>query len=159
MAWLYINNMPLYHVLAGVEFVFLFFFYRGLMKRLPLVILFLVTGFNIYDSLFVEDIHVFNSVGWSVNTFVLMIIGLVCLYHLYRHAEDYSTMQPQHSIFIIQCGLLIYFAGSLFTYLLGWYILSQDAIGFFHNGWLIQCVANIIRNLIVSYGIWSARLH
>lgn len=156
MAWLYLNNMPLYHLLAWIEFIFLFFFYRGLMTGLPLAILFLVIGFNIYDSLFLEDIHAFNSIGWSVNTFVLMIIGLVCLYQLYRDAEDYSAM---HSIFIIHCGLLIYFAGSLFTYLLGWYILSQDAVGFFHNGWLIQCAANILRNFIVSYGIWSARLH
>lgn len=80
-----------------------------------------------------------------------MFVAFLYLYKLYASIEDVAI--ESHSGFIINAGFLIYFAGSLFTYLLGWYILSQKPQGFFANGWIIQSLANIVKNVIVLYGI------
>lgn len=152
------NNMPVYHLLAIVEFTFLFLLFRQFLGHgLPWIVLAVVAGFDVIDSILIESIWTFNSTGWSVNILILMVIGLMFLYHLYTRSDNYSQMLTNQSIFVIHSGLMIYFGGSLFTYLLGWYILSHEAVGFFHNGWLIQCIANILKNIIVAYGIWLGR--
>ena len=150
--------MPLYHVLAILEFIFLFFFYRSIFNfTLPLALGVAIVGINIYNSLFIQCYLEFNSIAWSINTIFLMAFGLLYLYQLYRESESSLPILTRHSLFIINSGFLLYFAGSLFTYLLGANILSKEAIGFFHNGWIIQCFANIIRNTLVGYGLWIAR--
>jgi hypothetical protein len=80
-----------------------------------------------------------------------MVMAFIYLYALYFKAEDVAI--ESHSGFIINTGFLIYFAGSLFTYLLGWYILSRTPSGLFANGWIIQSISNICKNAIITYGI------
>ncbi|PKK37413.1 hypothetical protein BWI96_05965 [Siphonobacter sp. SORGH_AS_0500] len=148
------NTHPFYHVLALFEFSCLFLFYAGQLQWsrwqtfLPLVsILLLDVGF----SLFLQNIFTFNSYAWSINTLILLIVSIRYLYYLYEKVEDVPLEEVEG--FIINSGFLIYFAGSLFTYLLGFNILSGQATGWFGNGWLFQSVANLIKNLVISYGL------
>jgi hypothetical protein len=118
------------------------------------VLLFLLNAVN---SIFIQSIFTFNSWAWSMNMVVLMIIGITYLFKLYNNENDDSPLELRPN-FIITAGWLIYASGSLFTYLLGIPILSGKAAGFFHNAWTFQCVSNLFKNVLISYGLWRARL-
>lgn len=148
------NTLSFYHILAVFEFTALLFYYKQttpLSSRSAFLILLPVIIFNIVNSIFFQKMNEFNSYAWGVNTFVLMVMAFLYLYTLYLRIEDVAI--ETHSGFIINAGFLVYFGGSLFTYLLGWYILSQEPSGLFANGWIIQAIANICKNCIVTYGI------
>jgi hypothetical protein len=153
-----IHNMPLYHLLAVTEIVLVYCFYSKLMFNkvyvLGAVLLFLLNAVN---SIFIQSIFTFNSWAWSMNMVVLMIIGITYLFKLYNNENDDSPLELRPN-FIITAGWLIYASGSLFTYLLGIPILSGKAAGFFHNAWTFQCVSNLFKNVLISYGLWRARL-
>ncbi|HLZ16856.1 MAG TPA: hypothetical protein VKQ08_07440 [Cyclobacteriaceae bacterium] len=151
------NNMVLFHVLAVVEVVLLYLFYdRIIFNRPPnwyLVALLILV--NLLNSLFNENIFQFNSIGWSINIIILLSLGLKYFHKIYQGLE--TTQFERSPLFIINTGLLVYFTGSLFTYILGSKILSKDSQDFFNNAWVIQSFSNISKNLIVGYGLWLAK--
>lgn len=152
------NTLPYYHLLALTEFVLLYLYYIGQIGKSTYIanlVLVLVVLFNIYNTLFLQNLYQFNSYAWTVNTIVLIIMGFVYLVHLYSKEDVVNIVSYPH--FIINAGLLIYLAGSLFTYMLGWYILSQKPEGFFANGWIIQSISTILKNIIIAFGLWTAR--
>jgi len=153
-----IHNMPLYHLLAVTEVVIVYCFYSRMMFNKVYVwgavFLFFL---NFYNSLFVQHLSAFNSISWAEDMIVLLIMGIVYLFRLYNDESNYTPLEERPD-FIINAGFLIYAGGSLFTYLMGTSILSGKASGFFHNAWFFMCVANIIKNILISYGLWRARL-
>lgn len=157
MAELHINNMIVYHALACLEICFLYIFYNKILfnKLYPSGLIILIV-FNITNSLFVEPLTQFNSIGWTINSTVLIGLGLSYLYILYN--SEVMVSLKKNPDFIITAGWLVYAAGSLFTYLLSTEIFSQPALGFFHNAWIFQCIANLFKNIVVSYGLWLVRL-
>jgi len=156
-AKLHVNNMLLFHFLTVYEFVLVYIFYcRIIFNRGPSVyFIALIIVINVANSVFNENVQQFNSMAWTLNTLILLCFGLKYLYKLYQELE--TTQLEQNPLFIINAGFLIYFSGSLFTYIFGWKILSAEARGFFHNAWVIQSFSNIIKNVIISYGLWLAR--
>jgi len=102
-----------------------------------------------------EDLHQFNSLSWTFTILFLLCMGLLYLRKLYQDLENIKL--DKHPLFIINAGLLIYFAGSLFTNIFGAKILSQEAKDFFHKAWINQSFSNLVKNLIVGYGLWLAR--
>jgi hypothetical protein len=154
-----INNMPAFHLLAIVEVCFLFTFYNQVSFRSPryATVLISLILLNLLNSIVIQGPFQFNSYAWSFNTLFLLLCGLLYLYNLYQGIENIKL--ERNPTFAINAGLMIYFSGSLFTYVLGWDILSGDPKGFFHNAWIIQCISNISKNIIVSYGIWLARFN
>lgn len=149
--------MPVYHALAAIELTFLFIFYDRRMYRNHSQIrwLWLLLALNVVDTLFLEGIYSFNSLSWSVNTCVLLVLGLLYYYYLYQRAEEIAI--EKYPDFYITAGFLIYAAGSLFTYLLAWKFLSRPVPSFFQIGWIIHSVANIIKNIAVAYGLWLVK--
>ena len=153
----FINNMPAFHFLAAIEIIMLFCFYSLLTfgkVSYPGIILLLIL--NAVNTLFIQDIFTFNSLAWTINMMVLIGMGLLYLFRLYKNEDDYTPLERRPD-FIITSGWLIYASGSLFTYLLGTSILSGEPQGFFHNAWIIQCIANLSKNIILSYGLWLLR--
>lgn len=152
-----IFNMPAYHLLAAVEVILLYEFYARITyskgpRRWVTVLLVILFLFN---SVFIEPLEQFNSFAWTFGILFLLCLGLSYLYKLYDDLENIHL--PTHPLFVINTGFLIYFAGSLFTYILGSRILSEEAKGFFQNGWVIQSVSTIVKNTIAGYGLWLAR--
>jgi len=153
-----INNMHAYHLLALVELICLFLLYLRLLQRKEnywYVVLSLLAGFMIVDTLVNQKLNQFNNMAWGMNVSILIFFGLWYYYRLYESAEQIYI--EQFPMFFINAGFLIYASGSFFTYLFGWKILSKDAIGLFHNAWLIQSIANLIKNLVIAYGLWRTR--
>jgi hypothetical protein len=156
-AELHIHNMPAFHFLALLEVLFLYTFYNRITFQTGpsiFVIIILVVA-SILDSFFIESIYQFNSIGWTFSIFFLLCLSLRYLYKLYQDLENIQL--ERNPLFIINTGFLVYFTGSLFTYIFGWEILSQEAKGLFHNAWIIQSFSNIFKNILISYGLWLAR--
>ncbi len=153
----YIRNMPVFHLLAAVEIVFVFCFYSELMfKRIYLWVAVALLLMNVVNTIFIQDVFTFNSIAWTLDMMILITIGMLYLFQLYKQDEDYTPLEKRPD-FIITAGWLIYASGSLFTYLMGTSILSGRAEGFFHNAWIFQCVSNLAKNAIISYGLWKVR--
>lgn len=152
-----INNMPLYHLMAVSEIVILYCFYSRMMfNKIYVWVAVAFLLLNVFNTLFVQNIHAFNSYSWAENMILLIIIGVSYLFSLYMDETNYTPLEERPE-FIITAGMLIYAAGSLFTYLMGTAILSGKAAGFFHNAWIFICVTNLLKNILISYGLWRAR--
>ncbi|MDJ1483948.1 hypothetical protein QNI16_25860 [Cytophagaceae bacterium YF14B1] len=149
--------MPVYHLLAFIELVFLPFFYYKLLSAKPIYLygLGVLILFNFLHTLLTGDLYKFNQVAWSINALVFIILGFVYYYQLYEQSEP--ILVEKHPMFFINAGILVYASGSFFTYLLGWEILSKEASGIFHNAWIIQSFSNVAKNIIIAYGLWLSR--
>ena len=153
-AVMHIHNLPAYHVLAFLEIIFVYSFYRLLStKKLDFVG---ISGlFVLYlANTGIQNINnTFNSNTWTLTVLLIMLIGLTHFYRIYRNEEDTTPLEKRPD-FIMTTGWLIYASGSLFTYLMGTDILSGTADGFFKNAWIFECISNIIKNILICYGFW-----
>jgi len=110
---------------------------------------------NLMNSLFLQTIDKFNSNAWSINTIVLIGVALYYLFELFSQQE---TLEFEKSpTIIIISGLLIYFSGSLFLYIVSSKVLSKEAQGFFFNAWLIRSGSDIIKSIFLTLGLWMAK--
>lgn len=151
-----IKNLFLFHFLAIWEVVMVFCYLDFLCrKKVNVPVVLLLIAVNVLNSAFIEPLSVFNSVAWSFNTFFLLCVGLLYYHKMYKAIDTVSIEINPH--FIIVSGFMIYFSGSLFTYVLSWKILSLYPNGFFANAWMIQSCANLSKNFIVSYGLWRSK--
>jgi len=150
------NTMPFYHLLAPAEFILLFMYYKvamGLSWR-PFLTLsaVIVITFNVVNTLFFESLLQFNAYSWSVNTLGLMVLSFAYLYQLFDRAEEISLRR--HTGFLVNAGLLLYFGGTLFTYILGWKILSSQDNSLFANGWIIQGIVSFFKNVVIAFAVF-----
>jgi hypothetical protein len=152
-----IYNMPAFHILACLEISMLFCFYSFLTyQRINFWGVGVLLLINVFNTLYLQPVTAFNSIAWTINMMVLIVMGLAYLFRLYKNEDDYTPLEKRPD-FIITTGFLIYASGSLFTYLMGTEILSGKPEGFFNNAWIFQSVSNICKNAIVSYGLWLTR--
>ncbi len=153
-----INSLFIYHLLALVEFTFLFAFLTQFTtyKQIKVLTMLIVWTINIVASTRPDALQQFNSMPWTINTLILICACFYSLYGLYTHSyKSWHEVRPQ---FTVVSGLLIYLTGSLFTYILGWQILSKVLQGFFANGWIINSISNLIKDFTVAAGLFLLRL-
>lgn len=152
-AELYIHNMPAYHLLAAVEIVSVYCFYNLLvLKKVFYQGVVALLAIQVVNSVFFQDIWAFNSIAWTINMMLIIMMGLIFFYKIYKEEDGGKLSLESRPDFIITCGWLMYAAGSLFTYLMGTEILSGNPEGFFKNAWVFQSFSNILKNGIISYG-------
>ncbi len=148
------NNLPAYHLLAllQVEAVYIFFCQLAYQRIYWSGVIGLII-FHMANAIFYESIWTFNSLAWTIDMIIMIIVGLSYFLKLYNNEANYTPLQGRPD-FTITAGWLLYASGSLFTYLMGTKILSGYAEGFFKNAWLLQSVSNILKDIIISYGFW-----
>lgn len=88
------------------------------------------------------------------SVFVITVVLLWMKYAFINLQED-SLLKFPHFYFI--SGLLFYFSGTLFLYLLGNLILQEGAEDF-ANFWLLNLFFNIFLKILILIGIWKARV-
>ncbi len=148
------NTIPFYHLLAIIEFALLFMYFTQLKKisiNIKWSLLVFVIILNLTNTFFLQTINEFNSFSWTINTLLLIVIGIYCLYHAFK-VEEVRFFE-----FVILSGFLIYLSGSLFTYILGSRILARELGDFFSNGWIVYSFSSISKDIIISIGLWMAR--
>lgn len=152
-----VETLFIYHPLAIIEFslLFLFFTEHTLYRSWRIVILLIIVLANVASSAMPGALHQFNSLSWSINTFLLLCACIYSFYSLYT--RSYESWGEVKSRFLIVSGLLIYLSGCLFTYILASQILSKHLQGFFANGWIINSISNLSKDFIITVALLLSR--
>lgn len=151
------NTMPFYHAMAIGEVSLLYLFLtKGIFKssKVQYLILASICSFNLINAIYFQNYDEFNSNAWALNTILLIGFGLYTLILLFNKFESIELEKSDE--FIVIAGLLLYFSGSLFLYIVSSEVLSKEANGLFHNAWIIRSAADIIKSIILTYGLWLA---
>jgi hypothetical protein len=88
------------------------------------------------------------------SVFVITAVMLWMKYAFINLQED-SLLKFPHFYFI--SGLLFYFSGTLFLYLLGSLIFHNE-IEYFLDYWMLNLFFNIFLKILLLIGIWKAQV-
>ncbi len=151
--WFYkINNLPLFHLFALIELLFFGWlyaqaFHQVWLKNVVNGLTALGAAFIIYNALLLESIWSFNSVSKTAESVYLIVLSLLLFRQLLLQRE--VMFLDRHPLFWLNSGVLLYFAGNLFVFMLQHAIAGSAqkgyVYGFVHSG------INILANLL--YGI------
>ena len=153
-----VNNLPLIHIYAYFEFIFLSFFYRNLIKKpnfqsrffdaLILIGFLLMLG----NSFFVQSFFEYNSYAKTFSNLSIILYALIFIYNLFVD----TIAQPFRKAFsTINFGILIYFMGTLVVYLLSNYIFINNA-EILNDIWQITIYLNAFLMSMIMFGIIQA---
>lgn len=159
-AWLAsrrINNLPVLHVYTVFEFVLLSLCYRKLlaprMKGWIYIVMSLFVVFCMVNSMFLQSIYKYNSYARSVSAILVSVYAI----QYFKHTLDSSIQSATlHKVFSwINAGLLIYFAGSFFLFLLANQILGD----FFMNTivWNVHATLVLLMYSLFTVGLYHAK--
>ncbi len=151
--WYHINYwvIHLYHVL---EMIILGMFFTHFLKskKHSLIFLTLSVMYTI-DLILVSGFNQINSGLIGVEGIIIMGYCLFGLYILFQTQEYSHIDQAPPFWFVI--GIMTYFTGSLFSWLLFNVIHQDDGGG--TGIWAFHNIANILKNVLFAIGLWKAR--
>lgn len=149
------NNLFLFHFQTIAEFVLLSLVYITIfdtrrLKSIVLVSSIAVTAYLIF-GIFKSDLGTFDSTNRIVESSVLIFYFILFMIDaLNRMNAPNLEMQPY---FILTSGLIVYFAGTSFVFLLSNHISESS----FLPAWTIHNLLNIFLNVIYASVIWRSK--
>ncbi len=162
------NNLPLLHLNTLVELVLTSVFFREIyinqqwFKRHFTLIVGLMVGVIVLNSIFLEPIYTFNSNAKVLTQAVF--IGCVILYLFESFGKiDFSQSRYQ-GILLICFALLLYHAGSLLIFSFAQYFPhrllpsgkpSGSAVSF-QGFWVVNAILNLIFQLLAAFAFAKA---
>lgn len=161
-AWLYENNMGVYHFYTLIEFVLLvLIFHLGyknfLSKSLVYTMLALFSLITIAEMWF-SGLVAFNSFSTTLEGILLIVLSLG-FFIASLHRLDIPRLS-QHPIFWVACGTLLYFTANilLFAYqnlLIRIYNESEDGAIDYFGIWVIHGILNFILYIFYTRSLMS----
>ncbi len=153
-----VNNLPLIHIYAYLEFVSLSLFYRGLIKKpnfqSPFFYAFILLGFLLMlgNSVFLQSFYEYNSYAKTFSNVSVTLYALIFIYNLFV-----GTIAPpfRQSFSTINFAFLIYFMGTLVIYLLSNYISKNNA-EIMNDVWQITVYLNTFLMFMILIGTFQA---
>ena len=153
----HINNMFIFHIWGALQALLLTLFYRKILANFSHFITVVGIAYLLYyiiNSSLIESIAKYNNVAMSVQAILMIMLSLLYFYKTYK--EETSIFIDRIPEFWIVIGVLIYFSGALFSFLLATDILAQLS-NRFYNSWILHNTANIIKNILFAIGLWKVR--
>jgi len=151
------NNLPVAHLYGLLEgYLLLTFFYHKLSKyRLVIIISGLIFIISyIIDATFISKLVTFNTFSRTLEAGIMIILSVLYFFDIYQNETDiFIDKNPE---FWLVTGILIYFSGAFFSFLLSSEILSQSPERFY-SSWILHNVSNIVKNFIFFFALWKAR--
>ncbi len=157
LAFMQVNNLPVAHAYGLLEGILLITFFSYLLNwknQTWTSVAIAYTLVYVADSIFLESIYSFNA--WSRSLEALLMIGLCVMAFsmFYSREEDIFIEKSPH--FWIVIGILTYFSGALFSFLLSTDMLSQSSERFY-GSWILHNFSNVLKNIIFTIGLWRIR--
>jgi hypothetical protein len=151
------NNLPVLHVYTVLEYLVLLRFYYLVLKSfipgtvfIALVVIFPL--FSIADSLFIENIHSFNTYSRSVEALIFIFLSVCWFVKSVSDPEtNENTNRPLNHI---AGGLLIYFAGSVVLFSFR-DLISQFTRSFLMNVWSLHTLLLFLMYILITTGLWK----
>lgn len=153
-----INNLPILHLYTLLEFLILLRFYSLLLKDffsnaifISFAILF--SAFAIIDSLLLENIFTFNTLGRSVEALIIIFLS-ICWFIKIVSSDETLNLSRYKGINYMNGGFLIYYSGSIVLFSFSNYI-NQLAHPLLMNIWTIHTLLAVLLYLIITLGLWK----
>jgi len=149
------NNLPLLHFYTLFEFVFLSLFYNQFLnhsERSKRNFNYFVVGiscFIILNSIIWQPLTRFNS---NAKTATQIIYIGYAIYYFFKaqSREDYAS---SYTINLLNSGLLVYYAASLFIFMFSNVLMK---LGEAHNFiWVVNTMLYLGLQLLIFYWIWN----
>ena len=154
------NNMPLLHIYVPLGFVLLAWFYQAVLERLinkgiivAVALLFLC--FSVVNSLFFENIFIFNSHALTVESVLLIIFSIFTFIVLLNRQLQSITRGVRQSLSWINSGILIYYSSTLLLFYFSNYVMHHYSVSVSANTWMFHSFASIIMYSCFLVGLWK----
>ncbi|PWL30232.1 hypothetical protein [uncultured Roseivirga sp.] len=144
------TNYPFLHGYGWVEalILFLFFYYVFDKSRWVIYTALVYSIYYLINSTFIEA-NTFNTLGRSTECLIIIFLSLRLFYQFFIKEED--IFLEQSPLFWINVGLLTYFSGAFFTFVLSKYILTDEPL------WILHNISNILKNILIAIGLWKVK--
>lgn len=158
MAIIYKTNLPTLHLYTTLEFCLIAWFYHiffdGFFNRKTVPILILVfVGFAIINIIFIQSLFEFNTYPRGLESLLITGLAILAFYKMLQELE--YTRLDKSPIFWINSAFLIYFAGSLFLFLMGNLLLSKDR-QLSLIAWTIHAFLFGFMHIFIAVGLWHS---
>lgn len=152
------NNSPFLHFYTLAEFALISWFYKEylgdfLNKKIIYGIFILFTLFAIVYAFFIQSIFEQNAYPRGLECLLVVFYAITAYYKTLKSLEIISI--EKSPLFWINAGFLFYFAGSLFLFVLGNLILTQD-IQLSLLSWAIHACLLGLMYIFIGIGLWHS---
>lgn len=149
------NNLMLFNLFTFIEFAFLSIVFRMLFpykyQRAFVTIVSFAVVIYFVSTFSMNDLTVFNSKNRTIESAVFIGYGLMYIVtSLNRLKVPYLELNPY---FILTSGLLIYFAGTIFVFVVERRLNESN----FMPAWTIHSILNMFLNVIFASVIWRSK--
>jgi hypothetical protein len=150
-----INNNPIYHVYAVVEFFLILRIFKLELTKLftlnKFIIIFVsFLTFAIINVIVWQNIFVFNSNVTTLSSFLIVVLVLIYFYSLLQK-ENLAPL-GRIPIFWISAGMMVYFSTNLILF----FITKNETFELVnrHSIWSIHAMVSILSICFYTYALW-----
>lgn len=152
-----LNNLWIIQIWGLTQGILLFLFFSTVIdisiKRIrAFLVLFII--YYVINSIFIEGLNQYNSLAMSIEAIIMIVLCFIYFHKLYT--DEVGVFLERIPVFWVVIGILFYFSGALFSFLLSSDILSK-APDRFYNSWIFHNSVNIIKNILFAIGLWKVR--
>jgi hypothetical protein len=151
------RNLPVAHVYGFAEGVILTQFFRIQIPKYNSFLAWVTLIFIVFytmDSFFIEGIFKFNAFARSLEALLMIILSIIFFYFVYT--EEHDIFIDKSPSFLSIVGILFYFSGAFFSFLLATDILSQSPSRFY-GSWNLHNFCNLLKNIIFAIALWRVK--
>jgi hypothetical protein len=137
-----------------------YFFYKLLNSDYKIIFVLFVTFFLtiLFYSLFEWDQLNYldvNSYFNTLQTIIVLVFSILWIVRFFSKLEIASFTQSPFFYFI--SGLILYYSGTIFLFLLSSYIFKNDKANF-QSYWMLNIIFNLVLRTLLIVGIWNGRV-
>ena len=150
-----INTLPMGNAYLLAQFTLLFWIFtmQFRTKKVFIIIYFGFVFFYIINLSFIQSFLIFNSNSNVVASLILMLLSLLYFYKLLNELP--SIHIHQLPMLWISFGVLVYYSGTLFTFLASNYffqLTDEESV----MVWILHNLLNITKNFLFAIGLWQS---
>lgn len=154
------NNFPFLHVYIALGFCIIAWFYKTVLEGFinPKIINITVVGFllfTIFNSLFVQKIHSFNSNALVLECILIIILSLSTYIFFLNDIARESRIENRVGINWINSGLFIYNTSSLVIFYFGDYFTRHVPEYLNRYTWVLHSIFSVVMYTFFYIGLWK----
>ncbi|AXT57127.1 hypothetical protein D1815_15745 [Aquimarina sp. AD1] len=151
-----INNLPLYHFYAVIEFILIINIYRIVLSKIFPKQFFIILGitftvFAITNTLFFQNLNTFNSNVTTLLGIIVIFLSLSYFYALLKEVK-YNALET-NPMFWINAGFLIYFSSNLILFFIN-NNMFQGSTEASYLVWGLHAIVNIVLTIFYTIALW-----
>ena len=156
-----INNLHITHIFTLLEFLILIRFYSKLLmgfisKKTFILLTIFFTLFALIDSIFLESIFSFNTLGRSVEALIFISLSFCWFIKLLKSEQNLNSPTSKVISYIVG-GFFIYFSGSIILFAFS-NSINKMTYSLSLNIWSIHTILSVILYLTISLGLFKYQI-